>query len=93
MNRATENSNLLAKEWMKRRNHHESQTEPVQKSYGASSGWAVVMILMGLFAVILPFAPGIAVSVLISWLIVLCGLAHLALALWAEMREDSCGEC
>ncbi len=48
---------------------------------GASRGWALAMILMGLFAVILPRVAGIASSVLIAWLVVLCGLAHLALAL------------
>jgi uncharacterized membrane protein HdeD (DUF308 family) len=47
---------------------------------GASIGWAVVMILLGLLAVILPLATGIAVSVLVSWLIVFAGLAYLASA-------------
>ena len=47
---------------------------------GASVGWAIVMILLGLLAVILPLATGIAVSVVASWLIVLAGLAYLASA-------------
>jgi len=47
---------------------------------GASIGWAVVMILLGLLAVILPLATGIAVSVVVSWLIVFAGLAYLASA-------------
>jgi len=47
---------------------------------GASIGWAVVMILLGFVAVILPLASGIAVSVIVSWVIVLGGLAYLASA-------------
>jgi uncharacterized membrane protein HdeD (DUF308 family) len=38
------------------------------------------MILLGFLAVILPHASGIAISVLVSWLIVLGGLAYLASA-------------
>ena len=60
---------------------------------GASIGWAVVMILLGLLAVILPLATGIAVSVLVSWLIVFAGLAYLAFPLPAEVPEHSSGEC
>src|SRR5271165_6307889 len=47
---------------------------------GASIGWAIVMIVLGLLAVILPLGTGIAVSVVVSWLIVLGGLVHLASA-------------
>lgn len=47
---------------------------------GASIGWAVVMILLGLLAVILPLGTGIAVSVIVSWIIVFGGLAYLASA-------------
>ncbi|MGB8030479.1 MAG: DUF308 domain-containing protein [Terracidiphilus sp.] len=47
---------------------------------GASIGWAVVMILLGLLAVILPLATGTAVSVIVSWLIVIAGVAYLASA-------------
>jgi|SRR5208337_699377 len=47
---------------------------------GASIGWAVVMILLGLLAVILPLGTGIAVSVVVSWIIVFGGLAYLASA-------------
>jgi uncharacterized membrane protein HdeD (DUF308 family) len=47
---------------------------------GASIGWAVVMILLGLAAVFLPLASGIAVSIVVSWLIVFAGVAYLASA-------------
>ena len=58
----------------------ESVRKALKEVTGASIGWAVVMILLGLLAVILPRASGIAVSVLVSWLIVLCGITHLASA-------------
>jgi len=47
---------------------------------GATIGWAVVMILLGIVAVVLPLATGMAVSVVVSWLIVFGGLAYLASA-------------
>ncbi len=47
---------------------------------GASIGWAVIMIVLGILAVILPLATGIAVSVVVAWLIVFAGLAYLASA-------------
>jgi uncharacterized membrane protein HdeD (DUF308 family) len=40
----------------------------------------VVMILLGIVAVVLPLATGMAVSVVVSWLIVFGGLAYLASA-------------
>jgi len=47
---------------------------------GASIGWAIVMILLGVLAVVLPLASGIAVSIIVSWLIVITGIAYLASA-------------
>lgn len=47
---------------------------------GASVSWAVVMILLGLLAVILPLATGIAVSVIVAWVVVLSGIAYVASA-------------
>ncbi len=52
----------------------------IKEVTGASIGWGVIMIVLGLLAVILPFATGIAVSVVVSWLIVIAGLAYLASA-------------
>ena len=52
----------------------------IKEVTGASIGWAVIMILLGILAVILPLATGIAVSVIVSWLIVVAGLAYLASA-------------
>ena len=47
---------------------------------GASIGWAVVMIVLGLLAVILPVATGIAVSVIVAWVVALSGLAYVVSA-------------
>jgi uncharacterized membrane protein HdeD (DUF308 family) len=47
---------------------------------GASIGWGIIMILLGVLAVILPLATGIAISVVVSWIIALAGLAYLASA-------------
>ncbi len=47
---------------------------------GASIRWAVVMILLGLLAVVLPLATGIAVSVLVAWVVFLSGLAYVVSA-------------
>ena len=58
--------------------------ETVKKAFkevtGATIGWAVVMIVLGLLAVILPYASGIAVSVVVAWLVVFGGAAYLAFA-------------
>ena len=56
--------------------------EPVanalKQAAGASIGWGVVMILLGLIAIFLPFAAGIGVSVAFGWIIVLFGVAFIA---------------
>jgi len=49
-----------------------------------SVGWAialsVLLIVAGILAIVVPPAAGIAVAVLVAWLLVLGGVAHLALA-------------
>lgn len=48
-----------------------------------SSGWtialSVLMILAGLVAIVVPPLAGIAATLLIAWLLVFCGVAHLIL--------------
>lgn len=41
---------------------------------------SVLMIVAGTLAIIIPPAAGIAVAILVAWLLVLCGAAHLAFA-------------
>lgn len=51
---------------------------------GASIGWGVVMIILGLAAIFLPAAAGIGVSVAVGWIIVLGGFTYLASAFAAR---------
>jgi uncharacterized membrane protein HdeD (DUF308 family) len=49
-----------------------------------STGWAIalsiLLMLAGILAIVVPPAAGIAVAVLVAWLLLLGGLAHLAIA-------------
>ena len=52
----------------------------VKKSVGWSIGLSVLMILAGFLAIAGPQAAGIAVNLLVAWLLVFCGAAHLVFA-------------
>jgi uncharacterized membrane protein HdeD (DUF308 family) len=62
----------------------QSITEVFKEATGASIGWAVVMIVLGFVALFIPFAAGIGVSILVSWIIVFSGIAYLAYAFAAQ---------
>ncbi len=47
---------------------------------GISIGWSIVMIVMGFVAVLLPFAAGIGVSIVVSWIVAFAGVAYLVYA-------------
>jgi len=49
----------------------------VKKSVGWSIGLSVLMIVAGVLAIASPLAAGIAVNVLVAWLLVFSGGAHL----------------
>lgn len=49
----------------------------VKKSVGWSIGLSVLMILAGFLAIAIPQAAGIAVNLLVAWLLVFSGAAHL----------------
>ena len=49
----------------------------VRKSIGWSIGLSVLMIVAGILAIASPLAAGIAVNVLVAWLLVFSGCAHL----------------
>lgn len=51
---------------------------------GLSIGFSVLMILLGCFAVALPLATGIGVAMLVAWIIIFGGFAHLAYAFASE---------
>jgi uncharacterized membrane protein HdeD (DUF308 family) len=52
----------------------------LKKSVGWSIGLSVLLIVTGILAIGLPLAAGIAVSVLIAWLLVFSGCVHLVFA-------------
>ncbi len=52
----------------------------VQKSVGWSIGLSILMILAGCLAIAIPQAVGIAVNLLVAWLLVFSGAAHLVFA-------------
>jgi uncharacterized membrane protein HdeD (DUF308 family) len=52
----------------------------VKKSLGWSIGLSVLMILAGLLAIAVPQAAGIAVNLLVAWLLVFSGAAHIVFA-------------
>ena len=55
----------------------------VKQSVGWSIALGVLMILTGLLAIASPLAAGIEVNVLVAWLLVFSGCAHLAFA-WSR---------
>jgi uncharacterized membrane protein HdeD (DUF308 family) len=52
----------------------------VRKSIGWSIALSVLMIVAGILAIALPLAAGIAVNVLVAWLLVFSGCAHFVFA-------------
>jgi uncharacterized membrane protein HdeD (DUF308 family) len=52
----------------------------VKKSVGWSIGLSVLMIVAGFLAIAVPQAAGIAVNLLVAWLLVFSGAAHLVFA-------------
>ncbi len=52
----------------------------VKESVGWSIGLSVLMILAGFLAIAVPQAAGITVSLLVAWLMVFSGVAHLVFA-------------
>jgi uncharacterized membrane protein HdeD (DUF308 family) len=52
----------------------------VQKSVGWSIGLSVLMILAGLLAIAIPQVAGITIALLVAWLLIFSGGAHLVFA-------------
>lgn len=55
-----------------------------KQAAGLSIGFAVLMIVLGVLAVALPQATGVGVAMLVAWVTIFGGLAHLAYAFAAE---------
>jgi len=54
-----------------------SISKAVRKTLGWSIALSVLMILAGVFAIILPPVAGIAITILVGWLLIFSGGAHL----------------
>lgn len=58
-----------------------------KESVGWSIGLSVLMILAGVLAIAIPPAAGIAVLVVVAWLLMFSGAAHLVFA-WHTLRAE-----
>jgi uncharacterized membrane protein HdeD (DUF308 family) len=56
----------------------------IKEATGMSIGMAAVMIVLGFLAVLLPFATGIGIAILVGWVIAFGGFAYLAYAFAAQ---------
>ena len=65
----------------------------VRKSIGWSIGLSVLMIVAGILAIASPLAAGIAVNVLVAWLLVFSGCAHLVFAWYTRSTGGFSGNC
>jgi uncharacterized membrane protein HdeD (DUF308 family) len=55
-----------------------SMNKGINRAAGWSIGLSVIMIIAGTMAIILPVASGIAVTIMVGWLLGFVGCAHLA---------------
>jgi uncharacterized membrane protein HdeD (DUF308 family) len=55
-----------------------------KQATGLSIGYAVLMIVLGFLAIVLPQATGVGVAILVAWITIFGGLVHLAYAFAAE---------
>ena len=62
----------------------QSTTGILKHAAGASIGWGIVMVLLGVLALFLPLATGIGVSIAVSWIIIFGGIAYVASAFAAR---------
>ncbi|HMK30821.1 MAG TPA: DUF308 domain-containing protein [Terriglobales bacterium] len=52
----------------------------VKRATGWSIVWAVLLILAGILSIAMPMASAIAVNLIVGWLVIFAGVAHLILA-------------
>jgi uncharacterized membrane protein HdeD (DUF308 family) len=58
----------------------EAPVGTVRKATGWSMVWGVVMLICGILAIALPLASSIGIAILLAWLILFAGVAHLVFA-------------
>jgi len=61
-----------------------SAASPLKKASGWGIAFAILIILAGILAISLPFASGIAITILVGWLLVVSGVFHIADAFHAK---------
>jgi uncharacterized membrane protein HdeD (DUF308 family) len=61
-----------------------STTGVIKKASGWGIAFAILIILAGIVALTLPFASGIAITIVIGWLLVVSGVFHIADAFHAK---------
>jgi uncharacterized membrane protein HdeD (DUF308 family) len=61
-----------------------STTGIIHQATSISIGWGIAMILLGFFALCLPLAAGIGVSIAVGWIVVLGGILYAASAFAAR---------
>jgi uncharacterized membrane protein HdeD (DUF308 family) len=71
---------------MEQRTPAETGEHSLAKSEGMSITFSVLMIVAGCLAILVPIAAGIAVNVLVAWLLVFSGAAHFVFA-WHARRS------
>jgi uncharacterized membrane protein HdeD (DUF308 family) len=64
--------------------NEQSTTNVLKEVAGMSIGWAIVMVVLGFLAILMPFTTGIAVSIFVGWIMVFSGFAYLADAFAAQ---------
>jgi uncharacterized membrane protein HdeD (DUF308 family) len=62
----------------------QSSAGVVRQASTLSIVWGILLIIFGMLAVGSPFVAAVAVSVVVSWLIILAGIVHLTLAFSAH---------
>jgi uncharacterized membrane protein HdeD (DUF308 family) len=62
----------------------QSTTGVLKQAAGMSIGWAIVMIVLGFLAILMPFATGIGVAIFVGWIMVFGGIAYVAYAFAAK---------
>ena len=61
-----------------------SITDVFKEATGMSTGLAVLMIVLGFLALVMPLATGVGVSILVGWIIVFSGFTYFAYAFAAQ---------
>ncbi len=58
----------------------QESSNPLKDIVGLSIGVSVIMVILGCLAIVMPNATGIALSVVVGWVIILAGFMHFAYA-------------